>query len=204
MRFVWDRIEWKAGARCSMVVALTLLFCTAAAADTQVYLLRGWFGVFSAGMDALADELQAKGVKAEAIGHLAWRATVAKIASDRAAGKTGPLVLVGHSQGANNVIEMARELEKKKIPVDLLVTLAPFMQDPVPGNVVRALNYYQAGGWGAPLAGENGFRGKISNIDMGGEIGTFHINIDKSAKVQADIAREIIALSRARPAVPAR
>jgi hypothetical protein len=204
VRFVRGRFEWKAGACWAIAFAVTLLFCTAACAETQVYLLRGWFGVFSAGMDALADELQGKGIKADAIGHLAWRATVTKIASERAAGKTGPLVLVGHSQGANNVIEMARELEKKKIPVDLLVTLAPFMQDPVPGNVIRALNYYQAGGWGAPLAGDNGFRGKISNIDMGGEIGTFHINIDKSAKVQADIAREIVALSRARPTVPAR
>jgi len=204
VRSARDRFHFKAGACGAAACVTVLLFCTAAFADTQVYLLRGWFGVFSAGMDALADELQGKGIKAEAIGHLAWRATVAKIASERAAGKTGPLVLVGHSQGANNVIEMARELEKKKIPVDLLVTLAPFMQDPVPSNVVRALNYYQAGGWGAPLAGDNGFHGKISNIDMGGETGTFHINIDKSAKVQADIAREIVALSRARPAAPAR
>jgi hypothetical protein len=203
VRFARDPLQWKASASWATAFVIALFFCTIAVADTQVYLLRGWFGVFSAGMDALSDELQGKGIKAEAIGHLAWRATVSKIASDRAAGKTGPLVLVGHSQGANNVIEMARELEKKKIPVDLLVTLAPFMQDPVPGNVVRALNYYQAGGWGAPLAGDAGFRGRISNVDMGGEIGTFHINIDKSAKVQADIAREIIALSRARPA-PAR
>ena len=37
----------------------------------------------------------------------------------------GPLVLVGHSQGANNVIDMARLLERENIPVDLLVTLAP-------------------------------------------------------------------------------
>jgi hypothetical protein len=204
VRFARDPLHWKGSASWATAFVIALFFCRAALADTQVYLLRGWFGVFSAGMDALSDELQGKGVKAEAIGHLAWRATVSKIAADRAAGKAGPLVLVGHSQGANNVIEMARELEKKKIPVDLLVTLAPFMQDPVPGNVVRALNYYQAGGWGAPLSGDAGFRGKISNVDMGGEIGTFHINIDKSAKVQADIAREIIAVSRARPAAPGR
>jgi hypothetical protein len=185
------------------VFAFVLFGCTAAFAETQVYLLRGWFGVFSAGMDALADELRAKGIKAEAIGHLAWKPTVTKIAAERAAGRAGPIVLVGHSQGANNVIEMARELETRKIPVDLLVTLAPFMQDAVPRNVVRALNFYQAGGWGAPLVGDKGFRGKISNIDMGGELGTFHINIDKSAKVQADIAREIISLSRSRQAAPA-
>jgi hypothetical protein len=198
-----NRLQWKAGARWAAAFVMLLLFCTTAVADTQVYLLRGWFGVFSTGLDALADELQSKGIKAEAIGHLAWRATVAKIVSDRAAGKTGPLVLVGHSQGANNVIEMARELEKKKIPVDLLVTLAPFMQDSVPGNVVRAMNYYQQGGWGAPLTADKGSRGKIANIDMAGDLISTHVNIDKNARVQGDITREVLALSKIRQAAPA-
>ena len=94
-----------------------LLASTSAFAQTQVYLLRGWFGVFSTGMDAIAEALRAKGIKAEAIGHLEWKSTAAKIASDRAAGANGPLVLVGHSQGGNNVIDMARELQKQSIPV---------------------------------------------------------------------------------------
>ena len=94
---------------------------------------------------------RAKGIKAEAIGHLSWKSTVSKIVKDRASGKGFALVLVGHSQGANNVIEMAQMLETQKIAVDLLVTLAPMLQDPVPANVVRAMNYYQNPGWGAPL-----------------------------------------------------
>src|SRR5262249_39014863 len=160
-----------------------LLFCTSAFAETQVYFLRGWFGVFSAGMDQMAEEMRGKGIKAEALGHLAWKTTVSKIVAERAAGKTGPLVLVGHSQGANNVIEMARALQDKKIPVDLLITLAPYNQDPVPGNVARAVNFYQIGGWGAPLSGDKGFRGKISNVDVSGDIISTHVNIDKNEKV---------------------
>lgn len=189
---------WRAG----VVVAISLLLCSGAFAQTQVYLLRGWFGVFSTGMDSLAGELKAKGVKAEAIGHLAWKATVGKIVQERAAGRTGALVLVGHSQGANNVIEMAQALAAQKIPVDLLVTLAPFMQEPVPANVARALNYYQSPGWGAPLAGDKGFRGKISNIDVAGDFTTFHINIDKNTRVQSEVAREIVALARSKQAAP--
>ena len=186
---------WWAGA----VVAVILLLCNGArAAETRVYLLRGWFGVFSTGMDSLAEELKSKGIKAEAIGHLSWKTTVSKVVQERAAGKSGALVLVGHSQGANNVIDMARALEEQKIPVDLLITLAPFMQDPIPANVVRAINYYQSPGWGAPLSGDAGFRGKISNIDIGADLGTFHVNIDKSARVQEEVAREIVALSRAK------
>ena len=180
-------------------MAIGLLWCSgASAADTRVYLLRGWFGVFSTGMDSIAGELKAKGIKAEAIGHLSWKTTVSKIVKDRAAGKTGPLVLVGHSQGANNVVEMAQLLKTHNIPVDLLVTLAPFAQEPVPTNVVRALNFYQSPGWGAPLTAERGFHGKLSNVDVGADPSILHINIDKSTKVQTEIVRAIAAVSHAR------
>ncbi len=165
-------------------------------AEIQVYLLRGWFGVFSTGLDSMADELRSKGIKAEAMGHLTWRSTVSKIVAERAAGSQTRLVLVGHSQGANNVIDMARELEPQNIQVDLLITLAPFMQDPIPSNVVRALNYYQAGGWGAPLTADAGFKGELSNIDLGSDLGIFHINIDKNSKVQAEVVGAIVAIVR--------
>ena len=187
-----------AGAR-RIVAALFigLLSCSVAqAAETRVYLLRGWFGVFSTGMDELAAALNAQGAKAEAIGHLSWKATVSKIVQSRTAGKTGPLVLVGHSQGANNVIEMARSLETHKIAVDLLVTLAPFMQGPIPPNVIRAMNYYQSPGWGAPLTPGRGFQGKLSNIDVASDVMITHITIDKSAKVQAEIMRAIMAIPK--------
>ncbi len=175
-----------------------LLWCGPAQAETRVYLLRGWFGVFSTGMDELAAELKAKGIKAEAIGHLSWKSTVSKIVKDRASGKGFALVLVGHSQGANNVIEMAQTLETHKIAVDLLVTLAPMLQEPVPSNVVRAMNYYQNPGWGAPLVAGRGFHGKLSNIDVSSDLTITHINIDKSARVQTEIARAILAIPQPR------
>jgi surfactin synthase thioesterase subunit len=107
------------------MACIVLLWCSCArAADTHAYLLRGWFGVFSTGMDELAAELKAQGIKANAIGHLSWSSTVSKIVQDKASGKLGALVLVGHSQGAINAIEIARALETHKIPVDLLVTLS--------------------------------------------------------------------------------
>src|SRR6516165_7198409 len=190
---------WKAeGLLGALCIAIALLWSCAAKAETRVYLLRGWFGVFSTGLDSLAEELRSKGIKAEAVGHLAWRSTVSAIVKDRAAGKSGSLVLVGHSQGANNVIEMARLLEKEKIPVDLLVTLAPLLQDPVPGNVVRAINYYHSPGWGAPVTADAGYRGKLSNINLGGDVGISHIAMDKSPKIQAEIERAILAVPQTR------
>jgi acetyl esterase/lipase len=183
-------------------MCVALLWCNCAlAGEPRVLLLRGWFGVFSTGLDSLADELKAKGIKAEVAGHLYWTTAVSKILRERTGGNTGPIVLVGHSQGANNVIDMARSLEPHNVPVDLLVTLAPFMQDPIPANVVRAINYYQAPGWGAPLTADTGFHGKLANVDVGGDWSISHINIDKSARIHADLAREIVALVQAKEGV---
>jgi hypothetical protein len=177
---------------CVGVIAVILvLYCSPARAEPRVILLRGWFGVFSTGLDAIADTLKAKGIRAEVAGHLQWKAAADEILRERAEGKTDAVVLVGHSQGANNVIDMARMLEAQNVPVALLVTLAPYRQDPVPANVMRAINYYQSSGWGAPLTAGPGFRGKLSNVDVKEDPTVSHINIDKSARIQAEIAREI-------------
>jgi hypothetical protein len=198
-----DAFRLKAVASC-LAVAIALLWCNwALAAEPRVLLLRGWFGVFSTGMDSLADELKAKGIKAEVASHLYWSAAIKEILKERAAGKSVPLALVGHSQGANNVIDVARSLETQKVPVDLLVTLAPFMQNPVPANVVHAINYYQSAGWGAPLTADRSFHGKLSNIDVGDDWTIAHISIDKSARIHAEISREIAALSQAKEPVDA-
>jgi hypothetical protein len=179
-----------------MLVLVALIWCNCAqAAEPRVLLLRGWFGVFSTGMDSLADELRANGIDAQVAGHLHWAKAVEDILRERSAGRAAPLILVGHSQGGNNVIDIARALEPHHVTVDLIVTLAPFMQDPVPGNVLRAVNYYQSPGWGAPLAPGRGFRGSLSNIDVANDLTITHITIDKSAKVRADVVREIVSLS---------
>jgi len=182
-----------------VVACIALLWCSCAqAADTHAYLLRGWFGVFSTGMDELAGELKAQGIKANAIGHLSWKSSVSKIVEDKASCKLGALVLVGHSQGAINAIEIARALESHKIPVDLLVTLVPSMQNGVPANVLHAMNFYQNPGWGAPLSADRDFRGKLSNIDLASELTVTHITIDKNAKVQAEIVRAVLAIPKSK------
>lgn len=182
-----------------MAAAIALASCSGAFAEARVYLLRGWFGVFSTGMDTVAETLRARGVEAEAIGHLAWTSAVEKILAERTAGRTGPIVLVGHSQGGNNVIDMARALAPHKVRVDLLITLAPFLQDAVPSNVARAVNYYQSPGWGTALVAEPGFAGELANIDVQ-DAGTLHVNIDKNARVQAEIVASIVALAGRAPA----
>jgi hypothetical protein len=58
---------------------------------------------------------------------------------------------------------------------------------------VRAVNFYQSPGWGAPLTTDRSFHGKLSNINVGDDWTIAHVSIDKSAKIHAEIAREILA-----------
>jgi len=178
--------------------AAAMMLCwydmTLAAGTPRVILLRGWFGVFSMGLDTVNEQLKALGINAEVAGHLSWQNEVAEILRDRSAGQTGPLILVGHSQGANNVIDMARALESSHVTVDLLITLSPFMQNRVPANVAKAINYYQAPGWGQPLEADQGFHGKLINVNLADDPTISHIGIDKSTKIQTEIVREISAV----------
>src|SRR5215212_8776736 len=56
---------------CAMIsISLALLWTTSVpAAEPRVLLMRGWFKVFSTGMDSLAEKLRAKGINAEVAGH---------------------------------------------------------------------------------------------------------------------------------------
>ena len=184
----------RAGA-CLAAVGILVWWSTyALAAGPRVILLRGWFGVFSMGLDSVTEQLKALGINAEVAGHLSWQNEVTEIVRDRSAGRTGPLILVGHSQGANNVIDMARALEQSHVTVDLLITLSPFMQNRVPANVTKAINYYQAPGWGQPLEADQGFHGKLINVNLADDPTISHIGIDKSTKIQTEIVREIAAV----------
>jgi len=153
--------------------------------------------VFSTGLDSIADALRAKGIRADVVGHLQWRTAVEEILQERTEGRSGAIVLVGHSQGANNVIDMARMLEAQNVPIALLVTLSPYMQNPIPSNVIRGINYYQSSGWGAPITAAPGFRGKLMNVDLSSDPTVAHINIDKNVTVQAEITRKIIGVVKA-------
>jgi hypothetical protein len=200
-RFVKARKHWRtfairAGACLAVVAIFTLRPAFALASGPRVVLLRGWFGVFSTGLDSIADQLKAQGIDVEVKGHMYWSTALTEILRDRSAGQSRLLVLLGHSQGANNVINMARALESHGVTVDLLVTISPFLQNSIPANVVKAVNYYQSPGWGQPLEADRGFHGKIVNNNLVGDLTVTHITIDKNQKVQADIVHEIATLAQ--------
>lgn len=112
----------------------------------NVYLFRGFMGVFSLGMDELNEKLKKKGVKTKLLGHTAWASVVNEIVAEAARNPKGkyPIVLVGHSLGANAALVLARELGEKGVSVNFVLTIDPTMSQPVTPTVRRYLNIYQA------------------------------------------------------------
>jgi hypothetical protein len=185
----------------------------------NVYLLRGWIGIFSHGINELGRELNAQGVRANVYQDDQWATLAEAIKCEYAGrGSAEPLILVGHSFGADDVLRVSRELAEEKIEVDLVVTLDPVTPPDVPPNVRRCVNLYQSNGaWdkvpafrGVPLrlagaAGRGGGNGtELRNMDIRKdrtdllEPGTDHFNIEKKAKVHAEVIRQVLAVCPAR------
>ena len=73
----------------------------------HVYLLRGLMNVFSLGMDTLAEKIQRRGIYATVHNHTEWEALADQAAAAYRAGKEGPIIVVGHSLGADSVMLMS-------------------------------------------------------------------------------------------------
>jgi thioesterase domain-containing protein len=107
----------------------------------HVYLMRGIFNVFSLGMDQMAYKLQAAGVAATVANHTSWRGMADDMIANYRSGNREPIILMGHSAGADATISIARRLQEAGVPVALIVNFDPVSPDPVPPNVKQVVNY---------------------------------------------------------------
>lgn len=107
--------------------------------QTCVFLLLG-FGDLdgSQGLDQLAATLKGKGCFADVEPYRKWKA----IARDILKEPPAKLVLIGHSHGGVDAINIAHRLKKKGVSVQLLVLLDVGRPDPIPANVDVAVHYY--------------------------------------------------------------
>lgn len=155
----------------------------ASTAGAPVFVLRGMWGIFSSGMDSLADELNADGVNAVSVAFDPWREYTASIIKAYRA-HPYPIALVGHSWGANTILLIAYELNKHHIPVALLVFYDITESARIPPNVQWVIDYRSDTFLGGHLTvvGGNGFTGKIDKIvrtDLD------HVQIDKAEDLHA-------------------
>ncbi|WP_428030112.1 thioesterase domain-containing protein [Ancylobacter sp.] len=146
--------------------------------ETHVYLLRGLFGVFSQGLDALAAQLVARGYHSELYAWDQAQQVTALIEQRNQQGHQGPVILIGHSLGANAVISVANSLQLQGIPVDLAVTFDATDPDTVPQNVAVLINFWAEDGFGVPVLASPGYTGDLENIDLSGQPGIDHTSID--------------------------
>jgi Thioesterase domain len=179
------------------VLAVTLSLCLGsspgmAQSRAHVYLLRGLMNIFSLGMDSLGEELSRRGVYATVHGYSEWESLADRAAANYKAGKEGPIILIGHSLGADAVMEMAAYLGHKGIPVALVVPFDGTQSFAASENVARVLNLTQREY--AYMRRGPGFHGSLVNLDVSSDPNIDHITIDKSPRLHARVISEVLAI----------
>ena len=188
------RRSWHLTAIGMLVVTMLALGTNPGAAESRahVYLLRGLMNIFSLGMDTLSEQLNRRGVYATVHGYGEWQSLADRAAVDFKAGKEGPIILIGHSLGADAVMEMAAYLGRKGIPVALVVPFDGTQSFAASDNVARVLNLTQRDY--AYMRRGPGFHGTLANIDVSSDPSIDHINIDKSPRLHARVVSEVLAV----------
>ncbi len=158
----------------------------------DVVLIKGGFDVFSDGFDEIAAKLAKKGIDARVSRHTRVQQIANRIIANQKKYGRKPVVLIGHSWGANAVIEIAEILKRKRIRINYAVTFAPTNPKRIPSNIQKLTNYYfKSGGWGKPVRAAKGFRGRLKNIDVSPNSDIGHFNIDENPKLQNQVIRNI-------------
>lgn len=156
---------------------------------TQVYLLRGLLNIFSLGMDDLAQKLEQRGIRTSVHNHSEWESLAAQIVARYRAGNRTPVILIGHSLGADAVMFMGDYLGSKGVPVALIVPFDGTGSFAAGSNVQRVMNLTQRDY--AHMRKGAGFRGELVNIDVSGQ-GYGHTDIDKSARLHDMVIKKVV------------
>jgi pimeloyl-ACP methyl ester carboxylesterase len=157
----------------------------------SVYLFRGLLNVFSLGMDDLAAQLRAVGISAVVANHVQWRSVSDDIILKYRAGQRGPIMLIGHSLGADATMAAAEYLGQNGVPVALVVPFDGTSTHSASANVARVLNLYK--NESVRISRGPGFRGELTNWYVR-DVQTTHFNIDKSLALHSMVMRKIRAI----------
>jgi hypothetical protein len=172
----------------------------------QVYLMRGLANIWSRGMDQLTEQLLAKGVRASVHNHARWRELAAEAADKYPKDKSfAPIIIIGHSLGANAAVLMAEKLGEAGVPVRLIITFDSLantndVKVKISSNVEEVINFYKAKAWGLEMVPGKGFKGKINNVNLNEKRGVGHLNMDKNPELQAQVVSIVLETLAAIPA----
>ena len=186
-------MNWKRAVAVIVFGCLALLQSprSEAAVDTaprgSIYLMRGLANVFSLGLDALNNKLHARGVNSIVLNYSSWPTVAAQIVRRYKTDKNAlPVVVMGHSFGADATLLLSAELARHNIPVALVVEFDVVSNVPVPNNIRHLINFYESAGNGRRLTAGPGFKGKLENVDLSRTDASIdHLNIDKDSRLHA-------------------
>jgi len=160
-----------------------------------IYFFRGFGNIYSLGTDGLAEKLRIKGVTVNVYTHGNWTRAAEEIRTAYKEGKRRPVILAGHSLGANSALYAAKELARDGIPVAYVSTIDATTRKKPTENIKLVSNFYSDGiSWGAPLEAANPKKTKIKNIDLKDHPeanGIAHTEYDDLDYVHAEILNDI-------------
>ena len=212
---------------CLLIGLLAGVGCSSAPIDYKqakadqpgtTFLILGLWNVFSKGLLDVTDQLEDEGYYARTISGSQWRDIGDRIImADRAGELRRPLVLGGHSLGADKSLKLSAKLEEAGIAVDYVLLLDATNPREVPANVKRCHNIYlshPATDWipafrGIPVKAINpqtelinfnvrsADTGPLSNIDFN------HFDIESDPDIQALMVELIDAQLTSNPDIAA-
>ena len=165
-----------------------------------VYLFRGLGNFPSRGIDTFKSELDALGVRNSIYNHIRWHDVADAVIATYKKDKTlAPIIIIGHSFGANAAIVMSRWLGQNDVPVRLVVTFDG-VQDipPIQNNVAEVIDYYKPPfGRATPIAPN--FPGPVTATNLAGHDEITHNSIDKMEAYHKAVLARILDILKKPP-----
>jgi hypothetical protein len=165
----------------------------------HAYMFAGPLGGFPRGLDQLTDKINRGGLSATMHGSSESGALAAEIVRKYQAGEDrGPVILVGHSNGVDVLIAVARQLVAAEIPIALAVAYGAGHSDlDVPADVELFINLYQSDSpsGGTEARAGAGFRGRLINVDLREHSEIANLSLDRIPALQDIVAAKILAVA---------
>ncbi len=163
----------------------------------EVYFLRGLANIFSLGLDAFAKEVTELGVENCVFNHSHWQAVVNDIVERSYQNQISePIIIIGHSLGANIAPKMATAIGRHNIPVYYVAMLDPVEPTRVGENVKEITNYYIPKSKDTLLRPTSAFTGELQNENLRyWRDGFDHFNIDEKRSLRSVMKKRIVELT---------
>lgn len=161
----------------------------------EIYFMRGLANIFSLGLDAFGQEVSKAGIENCVFNHSLWQSVVNDVVERSYRGQVSyPVVIIGHSLGANIAPRMATAMGRSGVPVSYVVMLDPVEATVVGRGVREIYNYYLPKRQDSLLYPGSEFDGFLENVNVAKFGGFDHFNIDKNRQLRDLMKRRVFDL----------